>query len=257
MGTHPIFESDFDCLTDMNWSDTTKIATTAACAIGGYFIYKRITEADLLARDDIEEESVGSDQELDEYEKSENEIKPYFSGHGDQLSYRSRCSEIEQLLHLLRVSLRAELNERTLNSILVSLNELHIRARQIVSIEDMLDSGIIALLHSALEKENSKISEKACQLLNNLSTCNKGLKASTYLIEIIISQIQHFLQMPSLPVTQALFLALSNIICNPAYDTVHNDSFLKLFTLIYTSFDTGFVQPLVDNYVLKLAVNFR
>ena len=54
-----------------------------------------------------------------------------------------------------------------------------------------------------------------------------------------------------------MFISTSNIICNPAYDTVHNDSFLKLFTLIYTSFDTGFVQPLVDNYVLKLAVNFR
>ena len=59
---------------------------------------------------------------------------------------RSRCSEIEQLLHLLRVSLRAELNERTLNSVLVSLNELHIRARQIVSIEDMLDSGMRQIL---------------------------------------------------------------------------------------------------------------
>jgi hypothetical protein len=239
----------------MNWSDTTKIATTAACAIGGYYIYKKITKIDEFheIHDEIDEESVDSDQEIEENKI----IKPYFTGHGDQFSYRSRCSEIEQLLHLLRVSLRVELNEKILNSILVSLNELHKRARLIVSIEDMLDSGIISLLASALEKENEKISLSVCQVLNNLSTCNKGLKESKVLIEIIIKQISNFIKLPQcINTTKALFSALSNIICNPEYDTVHNNSFLKLFIQIYDLFETNLVQPLLDNYVLKLAVNF-
>ena len=88
-------------------------------------------------RDDIEEESVASD---DGIRTEQNSSK--VSGHGDQ-SPSSNSDDIEQLLHLLRVSLRVEQNDKTTHAINVSLKELAMRTRFISCVEHMLDSGTI------------------------------------------------------------------------------------------------------------------
>ena len=88
-------------------------------------------------RDDIEEESVASDDEI----RTEQNTSTV-SGHGDQ-SPSSNSDDIEQLLHLLRVSLRVEQNDKTAHAISVSLKELAMRTRFISCVEHMLDSGMI------------------------------------------------------------------------------------------------------------------
>ena len=60
-------------------------------------------------------------------------------GHGDQID--SDMTDIEQLLHLLRVSVRVTQNEKTQNAIIVSLRELAQRTRYSQNVECMLDSG--------------------------------------------------------------------------------------------------------------------
>ena len=88
-------------------------------------------------RGDIEEESVASDDEI-RIEQNSSKV----SGHGDQ-SPSSNSDDIEQLLHLLRVSLRVEQNDKTTHAINVSLKELAMRTRFISCVEHMLDSGTI------------------------------------------------------------------------------------------------------------------
>ena len=50
-------------------------------------------------------------------------------------------TDIEQLLHLLRVSVRVTQNEKTQNAIIVSLRELAQRTRYTQNVECMLDLG--------------------------------------------------------------------------------------------------------------------
>ena len=57
-------------------------------------------------------------------------------------------TDIEQLLHLLRVSVRVTQNEKTQNAIIVSLRELAQRTRYTQNVECMLDSGLFLKLFS-------------------------------------------------------------------------------------------------------------
>ena len=68
----------------MNWPGTSTIATSAICAIGGYYIYKKIKEGECHDRQDITEESIESDGDDD----SSWPMSGRLGGHGDQISYR-------------------------------------------------------------------------------------------------------------------------------------------------------------------------
>ena len=127
----------------MNWSRSTKaVAATAAVGVVGgiYLMMSRGTNDDGTEweqRDDIDEESITSEDEARLETKDQ-------TGHGDQASGGgdgNELDEIEQLLHLLRVSLRVKQNEKTHNAMCVALRELAIRTRYAQNVEAMLDSG--------------------------------------------------------------------------------------------------------------------
>ena len=126
----------------MNWSRSTKVgavAATAAGVVGGiYLLMSGVEDRIDDERDDIEEESIASEDEA----RLETQDQ---SGHGDQAATSgadgSELDEIEQLLHLLRVSLRVKQNEKTHNAMCVALRELSIRTRYAQNVEAMLDSG--------------------------------------------------------------------------------------------------------------------
>ena len=126
----------------MNWSRSTKaVAATAAVGVVGgiYLLMNRGTNDDGTEweqRDDIDEESITSEDEARLEAKDQ-------TGHGDQASGGdgNELDEIEQLLHLLRVSLRVKQNEKTHNAMCVALRELAIRTRYAQNVEAMLDSG--------------------------------------------------------------------------------------------------------------------
>ena len=50
---------------------------------------------------------------------------------------------------------------------------------------------------------------------------------------------------------------LSNIICNPVYEESNNDFFEILFLKITEMYNSEMIKDLLDNFILKLAVNLR
>ena len=81
-------------------------------------------------------------------------------------------------------------------------------------------------------------------------------------IKIFILKLQrHNFDFPSLLAIAYWSVILnpfeSNIICNPVYEESNNELFEKFFIKITEMYHTDTIQNLLDNFVLKLAVNLR
>jgi len=238
----------------MNWSNRSKVVA-GFCAVGGAYGIWRLLSDDKIPieykkRNDIEEEDIDSE---DENIKVEDRAK---TGHGDQLRSSPDDVQIDQLLHLLRVSLpQYQFNPKSENNILIAIHELILKSRYFNNIEEMLDSAIVPLLSSCLETENEAIISKSCELINNLSTCNAGLSLCSSLVPTIILLLESYLQNETVHILQSLLITLSNIICNPVYEESNNELFEKIFNKITEMYQSNTIQNLLDNFVLKLAVN--
>ena len=210
----------------MNWSNRSKVVA-GFCAVGGvYGIWRLLSDEknplEYKKRNDIEEEDIDSE---DENIKVEDRAK---TGHGDQLRSSPDDVHIDQLLHLLRVSLpQYQFNPKSENNILIAIHELILKSRYFNNIEEMLDSGrvlesyrpripgqiepekaIVPLLSSCLETENEAIISKTCELINNLSTCNAGLSLCSSLVPTIILLLESYLQNETVHILQSLFITL-------------------------------------------------
>ena len=210
----------------MNWSNRSKVVA-GFCAVGGvYGIWRLLSDEKIpleyKKRNDIEEEDIDSE---DENIKVEDRAK---TGHGDQLRSSPDDVHIDQLLHLLRVSLpQYQFNPKSENNILIAIHELILKSRYFNNIEEMLDSGrvlksyrlsipgqiepekaIVPLLSSCLETENEAIISKSCELINNLSTCNAGLSLCSSLVPTIILLLESYLQNETVHILQSLFITL-------------------------------------------------
>ena len=126
----------------MNWSNRSKVVA-GFCAVGGaYGIWRLLSDEkaplEYKKRNDIEEEDIESE---DENVKVEDRAK---TGHGDQLRSSPDDVQIDQLLHLLRVSLpQYQFNPKSENNILIAIHELILKSRYFNNIEEMLDSGLV------------------------------------------------------------------------------------------------------------------
>jgi len=227
------------------------------CAVGGVYGLWRLlsdekVQVQFAKRNDIHEEDIESEDESIKVEDREKTA----TGHGDQLRSSPDDVQIDQLLHLLRVSLpQYQFNPKSENNILIAIHELILKSRYFNNIEEMLDSAIVPLLSSCLETENEAIISKSCELINNLSTCNAGLSLCSSLIQTIILLLESYLQNETVHILQSLLITLSNIICNPVYEESNNELFETIFIKITEMYHTNTIQNLLDNFVLKLAVN--
>jgi len=251
----------------MNWSNRSKVLA-GFCAVGGAYGLWRLLSEEVeedyeemkKRRNDIEEEEIESEDENVKIEERGHEDMKTSGGHGDQLRSSSSTTpddvQIDQLLHLLRVSLpQYQFNPKSENNILIAIHELILKSRYFNNIEEMLDSAIVELLSSCLETENERIISSAADLINNLSTCNAGLSLCSSLVPIIIQLLDSHLEKETVHILKSLLITLSNIICNPVYEESNNDFFEILFLKITEMYNSEMIKDLLDNFILKLAVN--
>ena len=126
----------------MNWSNRSKVMA-GFCAVGGaYGLWRLLSDekvqVQFAKRNDIHEEDIESEDENVKVEDREKTA----TGHGDQLRSSPDDVQIDQLLHLLRVSLpQYQFNPKSENNILIAIHELILKSRYFNNIEEMLDSG--------------------------------------------------------------------------------------------------------------------
>jgi len=239
----------------MNWSRSTKVGAVAATAVGVvggiYLLMRGVEYRTDDERDDIEEESIASEDEA----RLETQDQ---SGHGDQAATSgadgSELDEIEQLLHLLRVSLRVKQNEKTHNAMCVALRELSIRTRYAQNVEAMLDSDLIQMLTQTVTlTQTDETVIHSARLIGNLSSSNRGQHSCAQLLGALVDLAEYHIKEGSNGPLCEILPVLSNLLFNPSYDEAHNEKFESLFALLHDSFDD--MAILFDYYILRLAVN--